>query len=89
MDLPWDGLGTKGFVVVRQFVPERELEFLRAQYAAAGSGSLANGNYAIRPVSLEAIGRLEPLRRTTTVQVARRTGIVADFTSGAVHYATE
>jgi hypothetical protein len=89
MDLPWDGLGTKGFVVVRQFVPERELEFLRAQYAAAGSGSLANGNYAIRPVSLEAIGRLEPLLRTTTVQVARRTGIVADFTSGAVHFATE
>jgi hypothetical protein len=89
-DLPWQDMKYKGYVHIKRFLTDVELQVLREDWLgrAAATEANPNENYPIVPVPAGIVWRFHRKIKAVTDAVNAAAGINADSDAGGIYFAT-
>jgi hypothetical protein len=85
----WSDLKSKGFVHVRNFLTDVEIDWLREDYSIQSRKPRVNGNYDVPAISQTITWRLERKMREVGDLVSAAAGVIADMSVSGNYFAIE
>lgn len=79
-------IDSRGFLLIRSFLDEQQIELLRRDYEAASLE--VNANYSVRRISAEAMGSLQDKLEEVVKGVEEHSTVRADLLNDGVYFAT-
>lgn len=79
-------IDSRGFLLIRSFLDQEELEFLRRDYEAAALEE--NSNYSLRRLSAAALQRVDQKCRAVIAQTRKFSEVRVDLLNDGVYFAT-
>lgn len=82
----YSDIDTRGFLLIRDFLDEEQIEMLKRDFEAASLEQ--NSNYSLRRMSPDALKRLDKQCREVIDQVQNRTEVSVDLLNDGIYFAT-